>query len=283
MRFLETLTCTLVGAAFANAISTPDTSLESRDESGMAMVAKEALQQRSAEAKTSLLQKRRRGSRGGGGGSRRGSRGGSRRPRLPTRPRRPRGGNTIGQGTFLKGGSIVSYRSGQNSPSGIQPSRVTAAGAAAIFPGTWGAGVYVYSYTLDEDDLDETELDGDFLDDLDDPVPVRCLCEEFLECSCEEENDEDYLQFLIDDDDVDDLDEEVVAFNTVDGTTTLVINGTMPNATEFLGDDSDDDSDSILFDDSDDDDSNASIKQTAVQLSGWSFVAGVVALMVVAV
>lgn len=172
----------------------------------------------------------------------------------------------------------MSYRSGQNSPSGIRPFRVpTAAGAAAIFPGTWGAGVYVYSYNLDEDDLEETGLDGSFLDDLDDPVPVRCLCEEFLECSCEEENDEDYLQFLIDDSDVEDLDEEIVAFNTVNGTMTLVINGTQPNGTESLGDSSDE-SDDNLFDD---DDLSAGIKQAAVQLSGWSFVAGMVALMVV--
>ena len=280
MRFLNTLTCTLVGVAFANAISAPDSSPKPRDESSMSMVAEKALRQRSAEAKASLLQKRK-GRRGGGGGSIGGGlRGGSsrpRRPKIPKIPKRPKGSNTIGQGTFLKGGSIVSYRSGQNSPGGIRPFLVpTAAGAAAIFPGTWGAGVYVYSYNLDEDNLEETELDSDFIDDLDDPVPVRCLCEEFLECSCEEENDEDYLQFLIDDDDVEDLDEEIVTFNTVNGTMTLVINGTLPNATESLGDDSSDESDLDIGD------SSAGIKQVAIQLSGWSFVAGVVALMMVA-
>ena len=308
MRLLNTLTCTLVGAAFASAVSAPDVSQNLVQEA-----AGKSLRSRSAEPKVPLVARRRGGGGGGGGGSRGGNSGGntgsnigstigatpgstsgstsggssggsSSRPRLP---RRPKGGRNFGNSRFLPGGSAVSYRSGQPSPGGITPFRQSSTQAAAIFPGTWAAGVFVYAYTLDNDDIEETELDGSFVDDLDDEVPVRCLCEEFLRCSCEREDDEEYLRFLIDDDDVEDLAEDVVTFNEVNGTTTLVINGTVANATEtpsdLLADDSD--SDDEFFDDSDINEpleplTSAGIKQAAVQLSGWSLLGGMVALMV---
>ena len=66
-------------------------------------------------------------------------------------------------------------------------------------------------------------------------LPVTCLCEEYSSCGCDENDDKKYLDDLVGNGSYDALNKTLVNVADINGTTTLVINGTLPNGTTAPG------------------------------------------------
>ncbi|GAB7366540.1 hypothetical protein MBLNU230_g8528t1 [Neophaeotheca triangularis] len=167
---------------------------------------------------TRSLFKRKGGGRGGGGGG--ASRGSSSSGGSSRGSSGGRTANTItptyGGGRFYGGGAPRPYQAGARSPGGYAP--VLLGGAAlGFFPGLWLYGAYAYGpynqrYNYTDDDGNNESL------------PVQCFCAQYAECGCGENNDSDYINSIKDN-------ETLAQVVEVNGTDTLVVNGTLPNGT----------------------------------------------------
>lgn len=103
-------------------------------------------------------------------------------------------------------------------------------GALAFFPGLWLYGAYPYHfdhpYGFRNDSANKNET-----------LPVVCLCQQYNPCGCGENTDDDYIQSIVGDGSYSGLNKSVVTVAQVNGTKTLVLNGTLPNGTDFVPDD----------------------------------------------
>ncbi|KAI9163126.1 hypothetical protein HJFPF1_04725 [Paramyrothecium foliicola] len=191
------------------------------------------------------------GSRGGSGGSRGGS--GSSRP-ANTQPSSNRGGTSpggsgtrpaFGGGRYYGGGAPVPYPAGRRTRGGYSPLLLGAGiGALAFWPGVWLYGAYMYDY-------DDTFRYHNVTTDQDETRYVKCACDPYSPCGCDEEVDElnqEYLRELVGNGSYAALDKDIVDVARVDGRMTLLINGTLENGTTADGpaeaDGSNDDGDS---------------------------------------
>lgn len=172
---------------------------------------------------------------GGGGGGSRGSSsssssssGGSRGSSSSglTSSSSNRGGSTAagsgpprGFGGYYGGGAAVPYKSG-NRVGSVAPYLVGGA-ALGFLPGVWLAGAYVYSYPGYYHYINRTSNQNE-------SYPVDCLCGENQSCGCDVKNDTDYLTAVANND-------TISRVANVNGTETLVINGTLPNGTTAPG------------------------------------------------
>ncbi|KAL2105205.1 hypothetical protein VUR80DRAFT_8759 [Thermomyces stellatus] len=160
------------------------------------------------------------GSRGGGGG------GGSSPPR-PGQPGFPGAGAPRGfaGGRFYGGGVATPYPAGRRTPgAGIAPFFLLGA-ALAFWPGVWLYGAHTY-------DFDERYHFHNETTDKDEDLPVICACDPYNPCGCEENDDEQYVSDLVGTGAYDQLNKSQVNVAEVNGTKTLLINGTLPNGTE---------------------------------------------------
>ncbi|KAL2271035.1 hypothetical protein VTJ83DRAFT_406 [Remersonia thermophila] len=169
----------------------------------------------------------------GGGGSSSGSSSSGR-----TSPNSNVGGRTTtgtgpqpryGGGRYYGGGAVVPYKSGNRSPSGIAP---VFAGAAllAFWPGVWLYGAYMYHWPHHHTFYNETS-------EQEESKPVSCACDPYLVCSCDFTDDTAYLADLIGNGSFHALDHAVITVATVNGTSTILLNGTLPNGTTAAGGD----------------------------------------------
>ena len=69
---------------------------------------------------------------------------------------------------------------------------------------------------------------------------IICACGENAECMCDDVDDEEFWDDLIGDGDYDKLNKSVVDVTEVNGTTKIVVNGTLPNGTTVHSSDEDD-------------------------------------------
>lgn len=130
---------------------------------------------------------------------------------------------------YYGGGAAVPYRSGSPSASGISPLLFVGVGAFAVFPALWLYGVYSYPYhnpytyrNVTNNNKNETK-------------PVQCLCEEYSECGCDENGDNSQLVDLIGNGSYNGLNKSVITVADINGTSTILINGTLPNGTTASG------------------------------------------------
>jgi hypothetical protein len=128
---------------------------------------------------------------------------------------------TFGHNRYYAGGARSPYTSGSRSSSGITPFLLPVA-ALAFFPGVWLAGAYAYpyahSYYYHDNDNNKNES-----------LPVTCLCQEYQECGCDDTNNSTYYQSLFNG--TQPHNTSVARVVNVNGTKTIVINGTLANGT----------------------------------------------------
>jgi hypothetical protein len=66
-------------------------------------------------------------------------------------------------------------------------------------------------------------------------VPVICLCQQFQVCACEENNNQQYINEIVGNGSYAALNKSLVIVSSVNGTKTLVLNGSLPNGTTSPG------------------------------------------------
>lgn len=150
---------------------------------------------------------------------------------------------SYGGGKYFGGGSSTAYRAGGRSPRGLLPVAIGLGAAAIIFPGIWLYGAYNYPYTSrysyrnstrnannTDDDNDDNRRLLRRQDDQNVSLPVTCLCAMYSACGCDDNDDPAYLDSVVGDGT--NLNASLVHIGPVNGTETVVLNGTLPNATE---------------------------------------------------
>ncbi|XP_014555461.1 hypothetical protein COCVIDRAFT_102286 [Bipolaris victoriae FI3] len=188
----------------------------------------------------------------GGGGRGGGSSGGS----SSASPTSNTGGSTstgsgpsrsFGGGRYYGGGAAVPYSAGKKTPKGLSPGLLLAPAAILlIMPGLWLYSVYPYHYSnpyrfynqsaTDDDDNDrKRSLWTRQTQGRNETLPVMCLCQEFSVCGCDENDDQQYLDDLVGNGSYAALNKSLITVSDVNGTKTLVLNGTLPNGTTAPG------------------------------------------------
>ncbi|KAL2180199.1 uncharacterized protein P884DRAFT_75251 [Thermothelomyces heterothallicus CBS 202.75] len=168
------------------------------------------------------------GSSSGGGSS--SSRGGSNRGGSGSgssssgrNPSRPVPAPAYGGGRFYGGGAATPYRAGSRSPSGIVPV-FFAASALAFWPGLWLYGAHIYRFDDEYEFFNVTSQRTE-------SKPVECACASNADCGCDENRDKDYLDDLIGNGSYAALNKTLVNVADVNGTSTILVNGTLPDGT----------------------------------------------------
>jgi hypothetical protein len=146
---------------------------------------------------------------------------------------------SYGGGAYYGGGARQPYNSGGRSPGGINPVFL-GVGALAFFPGIWLYGAYMYPYGHPYTYHNTTS-------NRNETHPVQCYCGEYQECGCDNNTDSSYLNSVANNNTV----SRVV---NVNGTDTLVVNGTLPNGTTAAGGT---------------DSAAGSLRQGLLEMSGW--------------
>ena len=166
-----------------------------------------------------------------------------------------------GGGRYYGGGATKPYRAGGVSPLGIAPIFL-GVGLLAVYPGLWLYGAYVYPYhnpytfynrsarrnttatTTSSSATATPTLSGrDFElwirqstdDGVNETKPVTCLCANYAVCGCDDNGNTTFLDSLIGDGSYANLNASLVQVADINGTSTIVLNGTLPNGTTASG------------------------------------------------
>jgi hypothetical protein len=195
---------------------------------------------------------RRKGGGGRGGGSS-GSSGGSSGSR--TSGSSNIGGSTrsgsgptraYGRGGYYGGGASVPFSAGSKTPKGLVAGALIApALVLAIMPGIWLYSVYPYYYNnpyrfYNRTATNNTRTTRDLVGrqettGANQTLPVVCLCQENAVCGCDENTDQSYIDDLIGNGSYAALNKTLVTVSDVNGTRTLVLNGSLPRGTTAPG------------------------------------------------
>ncbi|MCJ1476371.1 hypothetical protein MMC13_005037 [Lambiella insularis] len=235
MKVLPTVACLFTCTAFVSSLFVPrHNDLPQSRDAGAELIElseSEVIEQRNQEL-YAYLEKRRGGGGGGGkgggsgggssGGSSSGSRGGSSSSSSSSSP-------SYGGGRYYGGGASTAYSSGSRSPLGVAPYFIGGA-ALGFFPGLWLYGAYAYPYTHQYYYTNSSAPRGQQNQSL----PIQCLCQEYSACGCDDNGNSTYIQSLVGNGV--DLNDTLVRTAVVNGTKTLVVNGTLPNGTDNSGD-----------------------------------------------
>ena len=135
---------------------------------------------------------------------------------------------SYGGGRYYAGGATSAYGSGRRSPGGILPYALAGA-ALGIFPGLWLYSVYAYPYNHDYSFHNRTNTSQP--KGQNETLPVTCLCQQYSACGCDNNTDTSYLDSLVGNGSAADENSTLVHIGNVNGTKTLIINGTLPNGT----------------------------------------------------
>ncbi|RDW87672.1 hypothetical protein BP5796_03366 [Coleophoma crateriformis] len=156
-----------------------------------------------------------------------------------------------GGGRYYGGGATTPYSSGARSPLGIAPVFL-GVGLLSIYPGLWLYGAYSYPYhnaytfrnhsAHNTTNSTHTKRDQEFVtlvvrqdDSVNETKPVTCLCAAYAECGCDDNDNSTFLDSLIGTGDYFSLNQSLVTVADVNGTSTILINGTLPNGTTASG------------------------------------------------
>ncbi|RPA97560.1 hypothetical protein L873DRAFT_1828976 [Choiromyces venosus 120613-1] len=127
---------------------------------------------------------------------------------------------TYGRTRSYSGGAAVPYTSGRRTPRGILPFLLPLA-LLSFFPGLWLFSVFAYSWPNLAEFYNATSLANE-------TISVLCLCQQYSVCGCEENTERTYIDQVISEAE---RNSSVARIVDVNGTETLVINGTLPNGT----------------------------------------------------
>lgn len=156
---------------------------------------------------------------------------------------------SYGGGRYYGGGATTPYRSGLSSPLGL-PAVFLAGSALAIYPGLWLYGAYGYNYhnpytfrnhsATNSTDKSTRDLWINALvarqdTGVNETKPVTCLCAAYQECGCDDNGNTTFLDSLIGDGSYAALNKTLVNVADINGTSTIVLNGTLPNGTTIAG------------------------------------------------
>lgn len=128
-----------------------------------------------------------------------------------------------GGGGYYGGGSATAYRAGSRSPGGIAPYILAGAALGAV-GGVWLYGAYAYNYDHPYNFHNDTSKQNETL-------PIECLCAKYSACGCDNNDNSTYLNSIINNGSASDENSTLVHTGIVNGTKTLIINGTLPNGT----------------------------------------------------
>ncbi len=159
-----------------------------------------------------------------------------------------------GGGRYYGGGATTPYTAGARSPLGIAavPLAFT---ALAFYPGIWLYGAYAYPYTHPYTFYNRTapanstnttttatrdlHFDIEVRQENDtganETKPVTCLCAMYAECGCDDNGNTTFLNSLIGDGTYSNLNLSLVNVADINGTSTIILNGTLPNGTTAPG------------------------------------------------
>lgn len=155
---------------------------------------------------------------------------------------------SFGGGRYYGGGAAVPYSAGKRTPKGLSPGLLLAPAAILlIMPGFWLYSAYPYYYNnpyrfYNQSAVNNTDNDNDRrslwtrqTQGRNETLPVMCLCQEYSVCGCDENDDQQYLDDLVGNGSYAALNKTLVTVSDVNGTKTLVLNGTLPNGTTAPG------------------------------------------------
>src|SRR5205085_2412681 len=108
------------------------------------------------------------------------------------------------------------------SPSVIDPLLFGAGAALAFWPGLWLSGAYLYHYNHPYSYYNASSKANE-------TKPVTCGCDPYAVCGCDENGDPQYLADLVGNGT--NLNNTLVSVANVNGTQTILLNGTLPNGT----------------------------------------------------
>ncbi|KAJ9210508.1 hypothetical protein DTO166G4_7893 [Paecilomyces variotii] len=128
---------------------------------------------------------------------------------------------SYGGGAYYAGGARTPYTAGRRSPSGLSPVLLPVA-AVAFFPALWLSGVYGYPYV-------HPYLYFNPHTHRNESMPVECLCQQYSECGCDDNNNSTFLHSVLNG--TVPQNNSVVRLATVNDTEKIFINGTLPNGT----------------------------------------------------
>ncbi len=125
------------------------------------------------------------------------------------------------------------YRAGATSPSGIAPFALGAVAGASIaglafWPGLWYHPIYYYPYTHPYTYYNQTANENR-------TMPVGCGCDATVECACDDNSNSTYINDLVGDGSKAAMNQSGISVAEVNGTSTLLINGTLANGTTVSG------------------------------------------------
>lgn len=156
---------------------------------------------------------------------------------------------SYGRGGYYGGGAVTPYQAGSRTPKGLIAGAVLAPVAIlAIMPGLWLYGAYPYYFNnpyrfYNRSTVNETNNNNDknnlgkrqATTGANEMLPVVCLCQEYSVCGCDENTDQAYLDDLIGNGSYAALNKTLVTVSQVNGTKSLVLNGSLPNGTTAPG------------------------------------------------
>lgn len=97
---------------------------------------------------------------------------------------------------------------------------------------------------------------------------MTCLCQEYSACGCDDNANTTYLDTLVGNGSAADMNSTLAHIGNVNGTKTLVLNGTLPNGTDDTSSDTDNASDTG--------DTSGAARQKLLEYSGFWVVGAIV-------
>jgi len=203
---------------------------------------------------------------GGGGGGSGGGRSGGGAPGRTSTTSNAGGATSAGSGRprsfaggrYYGGGAATPYTAGSRTPKGlIAGALILPAAMLFIMPGLWLHSTYPYYYNnpyrfynqsanaTNNNNNDRRALWTRQSQGANETLPVMCVCEEDFVCGCDENDDQQYINDLVGNGSYAALNKTLVTVSDVNGTKTLVLNGTLEKGTTAPGGSDDDDSAAI--------------------------------------
>ncbi|KAJ9648219.1 hypothetical protein H2201_001528 [Coniosporium apollinis] len=238
MKFSALFTAVLGAASATNALSIPS------DIKALSIRSAEFIEAHAPSIPHTLEKRKGGGGRSSGGSSSGGGRSSSSSSSSAARGNSNVGGRTstgtgvtprFGGGRYYGGGAVVPYTAGSRTPRGLSPLYLLPVASLAFFPGLWLYGAYVYGYNNPYRFINESAANATFPNGINMTRPVQCLCQQYSVCGCDETDDETYMRELIGTGSYAALNKSLVTVGDVNGTQTILINGTLPNGTTAAG------------------------------------------------
>lgn len=99
----------------------------------------------------------------------------------------------------------------------------------------WLYGAYAYPYNRPYNYHNQTATNSTNPNGTSESLPVQCLCQQYNPCGCDDNDNSTVLDDLVGNGSAADMDPSMIQIAPVNGTKTVLINGTLPNDTTDAG------------------------------------------------